>query len=169
MESYQLTTKSFWFSINISTYFHMFQFDRVCRMFCEDPVTTQSDEFFGIFDHFILSFNEAKSENDAIKRKREEEEKIAKQHQEVIKTLMDWCISGKSCVEREIRVLLRSLKSSILSSNSILMSGIGLLFWVTAKQKNKRKKKWPLPSGCALLLGTAFQRSKVGNLISSHI
>merc|ERR1712107_847643 len=30
-------------------------FDRVCRMFCEDPATTQSDEFFGIFDHFIVA------------------------------------------------------------------------------------------------------------------
>ena len=60
-----------------------FQFDRVCRLFCEDPATTQSDEFFGIFDHYILSFGEAKMENDAIKRRREEEEKIAKQQQEV--------------------------------------------------------------------------------------
>merc|ERR1712080_229327 len=51
------------------------RFDRVCRMFCEDPATTQSDEFFGIFDHFIVSFAEAK--------KKKEEEKIAKQHQEM--------------------------------------------------------------------------------------
>ena len=60
-----------------------FQFDKVCRMFCEDPVTTQSDEFFGIFDSFVSGFHEAKMENDAVKRKREEEEKIAKQQQEV--------------------------------------------------------------------------------------
>ncbi len=59
------------------------QFDRVCRLFCEDPVTTQSDEFFGIFDYYITNFLEAKQENDAIKRKREEEEKMAKQQQEV--------------------------------------------------------------------------------------
>merc|ERR1711993_171412 len=59
------------------------RFDRVCRMFCEDPATTQSDEFFGIFDHFITSFGEAKMDNDNAKRKREEEEKIAKQHQEM--------------------------------------------------------------------------------------
>ena len=52
-------------------------------MFCEDPVTTQSDEFFGIFDSFVSGFHEAKMENDAVKRKREEEEKIAKQQQEV--------------------------------------------------------------------------------------
>ena len=59
------------------------RFDRVCRMFCEDPTTTQSDEFFGIFDHFITSFAEAKMDNDNAKKKKEEEEKIAKQHQEV--------------------------------------------------------------------------------------
>merc|ERR1712012_390714 len=60
-----------------------FRFDRVCRMFCEDPATTQSDEFFGIFDHFIVSFAEAKMDNDNAKKKKEEEEKIAKQHQEM--------------------------------------------------------------------------------------
>merc|ERR1712079_756099 len=58
------------------------RFDRVCRMFCEDPATTQSDEFFGIFDHFIVSFAEAKMDKDNAKKKKEEEEKIAKQHQE---------------------------------------------------------------------------------------
>jgi dishevelled associated activator of morphogenesis len=55
----------------------------VCRLFCEDPVTTQSDEFFGIFDHFITCFQEAKMDNENARKKREEEEKIAKQHQEV--------------------------------------------------------------------------------------
>ena len=62
----------------------MFQFDRVCRLFCEDPTTTQSDEFFGIFDVYVTSLQEAKQENDNVRRKKEEEEKIAKQHQEVI-------------------------------------------------------------------------------------
>ena len=70
--------------MNFSTsLFHLSRFDRVCRMFCEDPTTTQSDEFFGIFDHFITSFGEAKMDNDNAKKKKEEEEKIAKQHQEV--------------------------------------------------------------------------------------
>ena len=48
-------------------------------------MTTQSDEFFGIFDAYVTSFSEAKHENDAIKRRKEEEEKIAKQQQEVLK------------------------------------------------------------------------------------
>ena len=56
-------------------------------MFCEDPATTPSDEFFGIFDAFVSGFHEAKMENDAVKRRREEEEKIAKQQQEVSSTL----------------------------------------------------------------------------------
>jgi len=60
-----------------------FQFDRVCRMFCEDPTTTQSDEFFGIFDHFITTFGDARMDNENAKKKKEEEEKIAKQHQEM--------------------------------------------------------------------------------------
>ena len=61
-----------------------FQFDRVCKLFCEDPATSQSDEFFGVFDIYISSMGEARAENDSIRRKREEEEKIAKQHQEVM-------------------------------------------------------------------------------------
>merc|ERR1711879_346033 len=59
------------------------RFDRVCRLFSEDPTTTQSDEFFGIFDYFISSFEEARADNENVKKKKEEEEKIAKQHQEM--------------------------------------------------------------------------------------
>merc|ERR1719438_736200 len=59
------------------------RFDRVCRLFSEDPTTTQSDEFFGTFDYFITSFEEARQDNETVKRKKEEEEKIAKQHQEM--------------------------------------------------------------------------------------
>ena len=56
----------------------------MCKLFCEDPATSQSDEFFGVFDIYISSMGEARAENDSIRRKREEEEKIAKQHQEVM-------------------------------------------------------------------------------------
>ena len=55
----------------------------MCRLFSEDPTTTQSDEFFGIFDYFISSFEEARADNENVRKKKEEEEKIAKQHQEV--------------------------------------------------------------------------------------
>ncbi len=60
-----------------------FQFDRVCRLFCEDPATTQSDEFFGVFDSFVVALLEAKLENEAVRRRKEEEEKMAKQQQEL--------------------------------------------------------------------------------------
>ncbi|XP_059086529.1 disheveled-associated activator of morphogenesis 1-A-like isoform X3 [Tigriopus californicus] len=59
------------------------RFDRVCKLFSDDPATTHSDEFFGVFDLFITTFNEAKQENDNIKKKKEEEEKITKQQQEL--------------------------------------------------------------------------------------
>ena len=66
-----------------------FQFDRVCRLFSEDPTTTQSDEFFGTFDYFITSFEEARQDNESVKKKKEEEEKIAKQHQEVSRRIIN--------------------------------------------------------------------------------
>ena len=55
----------------------------MCRLFSEDPTTTQSDDFFGTFDYFITSFEEARLDNESVRKKKEEEEKIAKQHQEV--------------------------------------------------------------------------------------
>ena len=67
----------------------LFQFDRVCRLFSEDPTTTQSDEFFGTFDYFITSFEEARQDNESVKKKKEEEEKIAKQHQEVSRIIIN--------------------------------------------------------------------------------
>lgn len=59
------------------------RFDRVCKLFCEDPATSQSDEFFGVFDIYITTLTEARAENDNIRRKKEEEEKVVKQHQEM--------------------------------------------------------------------------------------
>lgn len=52
-------------------------------MFGEDNSTIQPDDFFGIFDAFLIAFNEAKQDNENLKRKREEEEKRAKQDAEV--------------------------------------------------------------------------------------
>ena len=47
-------------------------------------MTSQTDEFFGVFDHFITNFNEARIDNENAKKKKEEEEKMVKQHQEVL-------------------------------------------------------------------------------------
>lgn len=59
------------------------QFDRAVRLFGEDNSTIQPDDFFGIFDAFLLSFNEAKQDNENMRRKKDEEEKRAKQEAEV--------------------------------------------------------------------------------------
>ena len=83
-------------------YSFSFQFDRVCKLFCEDPATSQSDEFFGVFDFFLTSFSEAKQENENIRRKREEEEKIAKQHQEVLSTNF-WRPETWTCSKKPLR------------------------------------------------------------------
>lgn len=59
------------------------QFDRAVRLFGEDNSTVQPDEFFGIFDTFLLALNEARQDNENMRKKREEEEKRAKQDAEV--------------------------------------------------------------------------------------
>lgn len=62
----------------------LFQYDQVVKHFGEDPSHLQPDEFFAIFDTFLTSFNEARQDNESFKRKREDEEKRAKQDTEVI-------------------------------------------------------------------------------------
>lgn len=59
------------------------QFDRAVRLFGEDNSTIQPDDFFGIFDTFLTSFNEAKHDLENIRKRRDEEEKRAKQEVEV--------------------------------------------------------------------------------------
>lgn len=59
------------------------QFDRAVRLFGEDNSTIQPDDFFGIFDLFLTSFNEAKHDLENIRKRRDEEEKRAKQEIEV--------------------------------------------------------------------------------------
>lgn len=53
------------------------------RLFGEDNSTVQPDEFFGTFDTFLVAFQEARHDNGNLKRKRDEEEKRAKQDAEV--------------------------------------------------------------------------------------
>lgn len=60
------------------------RFDRAVRLFGEDGSQLQPDEFFGIFDAFLTALAEAQHDNDACKRKREEDERRAKQDAEVI-------------------------------------------------------------------------------------
>ncbi|XP_054261118.1 disheveled-associated activator of morphogenesis 1 isoform X2 [Macrosteles quadrilineatus] len=77
------------------------RFDRAVRLFGEDNSTIQPDEFFGIFDTFLVAFNEAKQDNENMKRKREEEEKRAKQDAELKKRTMER--KNSRTVENNIR------------------------------------------------------------------
>ena len=43
----------------------------------------QPDEFFGVFDSFIMSMADAKEENERIKKQREEEERRAQLEEKV--------------------------------------------------------------------------------------
>ena len=51
---------------------------KVLLMFGEDTKSVTSDEFFGTLSTFLTSFSEAKSENVAMKKQKEEEEKKAR-------------------------------------------------------------------------------------------
>ncbi|XP_068085675.1 disheveled-associated activator of morphogenesis 1 isoform X2 [Anabrus simplex] len=65
------------------------RFDRAVRLFGEDNSNIQPDEFFGIFDAFLVAFNEARQDNENMKRRREEEEKRALQEAELKKRTME--------------------------------------------------------------------------------
>ena len=51
----------------------------------DDPSTAQPDEVFGVFDAFLNSMAEARQENMATKKRKEEEEKRQLQEAEVNK------------------------------------------------------------------------------------
>ena len=59
------------------------QYDSVLKAFCEDSKQVQPDVFFGIFDTFLMSFGDAKLENDKLKKQKEEEEKRKKIEEQV--------------------------------------------------------------------------------------
>lgn len=60
------------------------RYNKVCKLFGEDPSKMTLEEFFQIFDVFIQSFSEAKLDNINIRKKREEEEKRARMEAERI-------------------------------------------------------------------------------------
>ncbi|XP_064600215.1 disheveled-associated activator of morphogenesis 1-like [Liolophura sinensis] len=61
------------------------KFETVTKAYGEDPVSSEPDEFFGIFDTFLTSFAEAKRENERIKKQREEEAKRARLEEQLRK------------------------------------------------------------------------------------
>lgn len=54
------------------------KYAKAVSMFGEDPKQFQSDEFFGLFSAFLVSFAEAKHQNDEMKKKKEAEERKAR-------------------------------------------------------------------------------------------
>uniref|UniRef100_A0A1B0GPE3 Uncharacterized protein n=3 Tax=Phlebotomus papatasi TaxID=29031 RepID=A0A1B0GPE3_PHLPP len=64
-------------------------FDRAVRLFGEEGAVVQPDEFFGIFDTFLVAFMEARQDNENFRRRQEEEEKRAKQEAELKKRTIE--------------------------------------------------------------------------------
>ncbi|XP_053488765.1 disheveled-associated activator of morphogenesis 1 [Ictalurus furcatus] len=52
-------------------------FQKVVKVFGEEPSSTQPDDFFGIFDQFLQAFAEAKQDNENMRKRKEEEERRA--------------------------------------------------------------------------------------------
>ncbi|XP_072154461.1 disheveled-associated activator of morphogenesis 1 isoform X3 [Bemisia tabaci] len=86
------------------------RFDRAVRLFGEDNSTIQPDDFFGIFDHFLSSLNEARHDNENMKRRREEEEKRMKQEVDLKKRTID----RKS----------KDSQNTVLSNGNVLKDGV---------------------------------------------
>jgi len=53
------------------------------RLFGEEPNATQLDEFFNNFEQFLVALSDARMDNENNRKKREEDEKRAKQEAEV--------------------------------------------------------------------------------------
>ncbi|KAK6182752.1 hypothetical protein SNE40_010364 [Patella caerulea] len=70
------------------------KFDMVVKAFGEDPTSIQPEEFCGVFDMFLTSFNDAQVENDKLRQQKMEEEKRSKLEDQLKR-------------EREKRILLR--------------------------------------------------------------
>jgi len=54
------------------------KYGKAVAMFGEDPKQLQSDEFFGLFSAFLVSFAEARHQNEEMKKKKEQEERKAR-------------------------------------------------------------------------------------------
>lgn len=100
------------------------RFDRAVRLFGEDNSTIQPDDFFGIFDTFLISFNEARQDNENLKRRREEEEKRAVQEAELKKRTMERKSSRDGILARVGNSLKNGLTNG-LSAGGGIVGGVG--------------------------------------------
>ena len=51
--------------------------------FGEDPARTTPEDLFGTFDLFLQSFHEAKTDNENLRKKKDDDERRAKREKEV--------------------------------------------------------------------------------------
>ena len=63
-------------------------FKDLCKMFAEDPKTTQPQDFFGKFNQFIAMFNNSRAENILAIQKQQELEKRERDRSERLKTVL---------------------------------------------------------------------------------
>lgn len=127
------------------------RFDRAVRLFGEDGSVVQPDEFFGIFDTFLIAFMEARQDNDNFKRRQEEEEKRAKQEAEVNDIFL---LTIKSLSRR------KNIISSFFLSILII---IHIFFFQLKKRTIERKSKEGLMSSVAKNLGLKKNDSRNHN------
>ena len=80
--------KSF-FLVIILRIFLKVRFDRAGRLFGEDSSSIQPDDFFGIFDTFLINFGEARQDFENQRKRQEEDEKRAKQEADLRKLTME--------------------------------------------------------------------------------
>ncbi|GFS32251.1 disheveled-associated activator of morphogenesis 1 [Trichonephila inaurata madagascariensis] len=111
-----ITTATYRFSELEDTFQEMKQrYDQVVKHFGEDPSHLQPDEFFAIFDTFLTSFNEARQDNETFRRKREDDEKRAKQDTErkthVDRSSKDSSLKGSSGVRNGSINGIRAIKA----------------------------------------------------------
>ncbi|KAL0266624.1 UNVERIFIED_CONTAM: hypothetical protein PYX00_009117 [Menopon gallinae] len=79
------------------------RFDRAVRLFGEDNTSIQPDDFFGIFDAFLSALNEARQDNENMRRKKDEEEKRAKQEAELKKRTIERRSSKDAIVDNRLK------------------------------------------------------------------
>lgn len=68
------------------------------RLFGEDSAGVQPDEFFGIFENFLQALTEARQDVENMRKKVEEEERRAKQEQEVSDIIIVSCFIN-TCIK----------------------------------------------------------------------
>lgn len=131
------------------------RYETVVKMFGEDPCQVQPDEFFGIFDSFLLSFSEARQDNVTFQRKKEDEEKRAKQEAERKSSSNSGDKSSKESALKGVNGLkngaingIRSIKSSDKGEFDDLISALrtGDVFGDDFAKYRRNKKRGSQPS-----------------------